>query len=294
MNKEIIQNKYSFYEIKNKPSLSELRKYYSKHYFQSDKGNYQKKYSDEEIKYIYNKIQQKYYLFKHKLKEDRKKTKSLLDVGCGEGFAINFFHKNGWNTTGIDYSTSGIRQHNPNCEKFLLTGDLTDIIENLVRDKKKYNLIWLDNVLEHVLDPLALLKNVFNLATKGGVLVIEVPNDFSSLQNYLYSNGIINKQYWIAVPDHISYFNKDGLINICKASKWKYYRIISDFPIDFNLANKSANYYRNNKIGKYAHMQRILLDNLFHSISISKTNKLYSCLADMGLGRQIIGVFIKN
>jgi 2-polyprenyl-3-methyl-5-hydroxy-6-metoxy-1,4-benzoquinol methylase len=115
----------------------------------------------------------------------------------------------------------------------------------LIKKGLKYDVIWLGNVLEHVLDPLSLLKRIHLLSSEVGVLVIEVPNDFSEIQKHLLLNKQIADDFWVAVPDHISYFNYQGLINICSAAEWYYGGIIGDFPIDWFLFNEYSNYNLN-------------------------------------------------
>ena len=288
----VIKNKYGFNELEEKPSNDELGEYYSKKYYQEQKSTYSHMYSSIELKYIKNKISQKYYAFKDLLVNSSKH--SLLDIGCGEGFCMKYFMDMGWDVTGCDYSEYGIKTHNPACSNNILVGNIYDKIEALIAKSQKFDVIWLDNVLEHVLDPLGLLIQCRKLSKENGILIIEVPNDFSALQRFLYSSNIIHQEFWIAIPDHISYFNKEGLEKICSEAGWRSFRILSDFPIDFNLANQDANYVTDRTKGKEAHIQRILLDNLFSDISIEKTNRLYEALADLGLGRQIIGIFTSN
>ncbi len=288
----ISKNKYGFYELTNKPSEEELKEYYKRKYFQEGKGTYQLVYSEEELRYILNKIEQKYYAFKELLPS--KEKYNLLDIGCGEGFCLKYFKEKGWDILGCDYSDFGIKAHNPEYVNDVLSGDVNEHLTMLASEKKRFDVIWLDNVLEHVLNPLHLLQLCKRLIYDTGLLIIEVPNDFSELQQKLYEHKMINCRYWIAVPDHISYFNKEGLINICNEAGWFHQTILSDFPIDFNLSNPHSNYVENKTTGRGAHQQRVFLDNLFHGISIEGTNKLYQALADMGLGRQVIGVFNCN
>jgi hypothetical protein len=152
----------------------------------------------------------------------------------------------------------------------------------------------MDNILEHVINPLKLLCSVRHIAKENSILVIDVPNDFSPVQIELLEKKFIAKPYWIKIPDHISYFNKDGLINLCKEAGWIIRKMISDYPIDFTLFNKNTNYYENKIAGKECHRARILIENLLSSISIEKTNRFYELLADLGFGRSIIGFFIPN
>ena len=275
----------------DKPSEAELAEYYSKEYYQNQKSTYQKSYSPDEIKYFFNKIEQKYSIIENYIDDKEKRT--LLDVGCGEGFTLNYFFKKKWEVIGIDYSSETALAYNTECSKFIITGDFFETVSDLKNENKTFDLIWLDNVLEHVLSPFELLKNCHELASEDGLLVIEVPNDFSIAQIKLKEMNLTEEDYWIAIPDHISYFNKQGLINICIAAQWKNLETLADFPIDFNLFHPDANYISDKQTGRGAHLQRILLENIFHEISVKKTNSLYRILAEMGLGRQIIGVFKK-
>ena len=288
MNTKVEKNKYGYYNLKTIPSKDELKEYYSKKYYQEE-NIYSKVYEPEEISYFNNKIEQKFNLFKENLYEDGKI--SLLDVGCGEGFTLNFFKKLGWELTGLDFAKYGLKNHNSDCLQNIIVGDIFDSINELINRKETYDVIWLDNVLEHVNDPYKLLSNCRKLSNKNTFLIIEVPNDFSALQLDLRDKNLLLEDNWVVIPDHISYFNKEGLINICRETNWNHFRTISDFPIDFNLYNLNSNYYLDKTKGKEAHQQRIYIENLLHQISIEKSNNFYQALADLGLGRQIIGVF---
>ncbi len=73
---------------------------------------------------------------------------------------------------------------------------------------------------------------------------------------------------------------------------WRRSIILADFPIELNLFNENTNYVEDRSKGKSCHWVRIVIENLLHSISIEKTNELYSILSMMGWGRQIIGFFM--
>ena len=59
--------------------------------------------------------------------------------------------------------------------------------------------------------PLLLLQNYRRIIKNEGVLIVDVPNDFSVVQKHLFENNYIDEPYWIAIPDHISYFNHNGI-----------------------------------------------------------------------------------
>jgi 2-polyprenyl-3-methyl-5-hydroxy-6-metoxy-1,4-benzoquinol methylase len=291
MQSEVIKNHFGYYELKHKPSPEQLQDYYEKKYYQNNSKSYNHEYSEEELAYISNKITQKSQVINQLLSIPQEHKPKLLDIGCGEGWALQYFANLGWDVVGVDYSEFGCNTHNPSMINNLITGEITENLHTLVNDLQKFDLIWLDNVLEHVLEPEELLNVCNKLVNDRGLLVIEVPNDFSSVQEHLLDQGLISRSFWVAVPDHISYFNKVGLNRLCDQCGWTTKKNMGDFPIDFNLFNERTNYIENSDAGGNCHLSRIRIENFLHHISVDKTNQLYEVLADMGLGRQIIGFY---
>lgn len=287
----VVLNNYGFYELAKKPSNEELKEYYAKKYYQENKSSYQSQYTAEELIYFRNKIEQKYSVI-HRLLPTSS-SRSLLDIGCGEGFTLKFFKEKNWDITGIDFSDFGCKQFNPDCLPNLFVGDIYEQLHSFTHSNKRFDVIWLDNVLEHVLDPLHLLRECKKLLQPDGLVIVEVPNDFSILQQHLMNKKHIGSEFWIAIPDHISYFNHKGLSTLAASAGLKNEFTMSDFPIDFNLVNPDTNYNKDKAKGKNTHHARVELDNLMHSISPEKTVNYYQALADLGLGRQIV-MFLKH
>ena len=290
MHEDIIKNEYGFFEIKNKPSKKELQEYYAQKYYQEEKGCYESSYDKSEVQYFLNKIEQRHQIFKT---ISNIEIGNLLDVGSGEGFSLKYFDNIGWECTGLDFSSAGIRQNNPSQEGLLVQGDIFENLTQIMNGKKKFDLILLDNVLEHVIDPFELLKNLNSIISDNGVLIVEVPNDFSLFQQYLLDSNHIDKEFWVSPPDHLSYFNKNGLIKLANAVGWRVNKVISDFPIELDLLNPNSNYIKNSSVGKASHRKRIEFENFIHSMSIEKTNQFYESLLNLGLGRNITGFFSK-
>lgn len=291
MFRRVNKNKYGYYQLTTMPDSEQLNEYYTQKYYQESIGGYNTSYLPEELQYKNNKLEQKYQVLLDYLDMSSNKQRSFLDIGCGEGWALRFFNERHWDVFGLDYSEFGCLNHNPDCRQYMITGDMYDNIYRLIVADKKYDCIWLDNVLEHIIDPYQLLDECRKLVTEHGIMVIEVPNDFSIVQKYLSENKYISRPFWVAEPEHISYFNREGLISICQEAGWKCLYTMGDFPIEFNLFNKNTNYEEDESKGKSCHLTRVVIENLLHSISVEKTNELYSILSMMGLGRQIIGYF---
>lgn len=295
MDNELIQTQYGYFTLKHLPTAEELKQYYADKYYQGSMSQYEKSYSEEEIKHFQNKIASRYAVIEELLVPYSSQQLKFLDIGCGEGWALDFFKRKGWEIVGLDYSSHGCATHNPHILDCLIAGDIYDSLDLLLTEGNKYDCIWLDNVLEHVTDPKQLLLKIRDLvgSTKS-VLVIDVPNDFSLLQRQLLDLQCIQRPFWIAVPDHISYFNKEGLIALCAATHWQERYIMGDYPIDWHLLNPNTNYIEDRSKGKSVHLQRVVMENLLYDISIPKTNDYYRALAELGMGRSIIGFFQLN
>jgi len=287
---KVIKNKYGFYEVGKKPTSEELRKYYSDNYYQEAKGTYQVSYSKDELDFFYNKIEQKFKKI-DELIDAKKNNKTLLDIGCGEGFTLNYFKKKQWKVCGIDFSDFGCKTNNPSCVDNLKIGDIFEEISKLLEKKEKYDVIIMQNLLEHVIDPEKLIVDIKKLLLPHSILVIVVPNDFSIMQNIALKKNKINNKFWIVYPDHLSYFNIEGLRKMLEANNYKTLSTMTDFPIDVFLLNDNSNYIIDKTKGKQAHKARVLFENMIHKISLDKVNKFYEALADIGLGRDITGFF---
>ncbi len=298
MFKEVVLNEYGFYMLKEIPSTEEREAYYKNQYYQQGKGAYQARYTDDELCFLTAKLEQKLLIIRRRLDDPSypraHHSASFLDIGCGEGFALSFFKKKGFVVLGLDYSDAGLRSHNADVLGDVTLGDIFDSIQLLVRESSLFDVINIDNLLEHVDDPRRLLEQAALLLKKNGVLIIKVPNDFSALQQYFISSGIADQPYWVVRPDHISYFNSEGLIRLCEASGFECVDLLGDQLIEFSAMNPNTNFIRDKSVGKACHFARVAQENFLHGISPEKTLAMYRVFGEMGLGREIICVLRLN
>ena len=113
-----------------------------------------------------------------------------------------------------------------------MQGDVYELLISMKEKGHKFDVIFLGNVLEHVLDPAALVDQLKNLLEKDGLLVITVPNDFSDLQRFLLDKSEVDEEYWITYPDHLNYFNLNNLSKLLSDRNLPVIDKFSDFPIE--------------------------------------------------------------
>lgn len=150
---------YGYYELAEKQTPERLKEYYAAKYCQQSVRTHQHEYSAAELSFRRNNLEQK-RIKVESLLDPGEGQRRFLDIGAGEGFALGHFAGAGWEVTGMDYSSFGCGMHHPELSDWLLVGDLNELMEQLRKDIKKYQLILMDNVLEHVLEPLDVLKTV--------------------------------------------------------------------------------------------------------------------------------------
>jgi SAM-dependent methyltransferase len=285
MDHRLKRHELGYLEVAERPTEQNLRDYYANQYYQNEHANYRKVYSDLELGVIKKRVELRASTALDLRKSHNKGR--LLDVGCGEGFTLAYFRELGWDIKGVDFSKAGVEQMNPSCAYAVTQGDVFYILSQYIESSAKFDLIWLGNVLEHVLDPIGLLKSLKNLLVGDGVLVITVPNDGNRYHEELFESKAIENRFWIAIPDHISYFTKESLKNLATYTKWHCRKIQGDFPIDFYLAHPGSNYVKDRTKGGDAHKARLILENIIAQSGIDNANSFYETLASVGLGRNI-------
>ena len=289
MDERLIKNPLGYWEVINKPTPEELQKYYADKYFQESLGSYESEYSPEEISYFRVKLAQRLGVIN---RHRGGKAGTLLDIGCGEGYNLAFFNENGWSVKGFDFSSEGILSKNPQCIDFLAKGDVYELISEDILSGKTYDVIWLQNLLEHVIDPMGLLESVKALSSPDTIVVITVPNDCSVIQEYLVKNNLIDKNYWVAPPDHLNYFTYESLLNICSATGWRCIDVQGDFPIEWYLLHPGSNYILDKNKGKAAHVARVELENLIHEQPLDYVIDFWSAITKVGFTRNFTGFFV--
>lgn len=123
----------------------------------------------------------------------------LLDVGAGSGILVREALKMGYDAEGVEPSKS-LQKHAAQLETNVHLGTLPhpDI-------KGKFDTITVIDVIEHVLEPVALLKEVAKHLKPGGYGIVVTP-DVSSL-----ASRILGHKWWHFRIAHVGYFNKKNL-----------------------------------------------------------------------------------
>lgn len=213
---------------------------------------------------------------------------SLIEIGCGEGFALAAAKRAGWETLGVDYQSAPVKKFNEEVLDCFVESDPREYLEMLMEVPQKFDIAVLQNVLEHVIDPEQLLTGLKRLVGDNGYILIQVPNDFSRTQQLAFDEGRIEREYWFTPPQHINYFNKQTLEAFCGAHGLRIVDGMSDFPIEMYLWGGQANYTNDGQLGPFAHRARVSLDLTLAESGMEAYLDFYRAAYRVGLGRNLV------
>jgi 2-polyprenyl-3-methyl-5-hydroxy-6-metoxy-1,4-benzoquinol methylase len=137
--------------------------------------------------------------WKVRLLKEYKQTGSLLDYGCGTGEFLSASQKSGFLVSGVEPSEEARRK-----AETLIGHTLNRDISELVN--KKFDIITLWHVLEHITDLKEKLNHLKELLKEQGIICIAVPNR----ESY---DAAFYKEHWAGydVPRHLSHFSRENM-----------------------------------------------------------------------------------
>jgi len=193
-------NSCGFIFANNIPSQAEFDIYYkemSKYEFNDKIGEAPESYNHHFIK-IYNYINNSI----NSMSID-KDYFSVLDIGCSTGKLLSIFKQNGYNNLlGVDPSDY--------CIDVLKNNYKIDGIRNSIFDfetDRKFNVIILSAVLEHLIDINSFMIKLKDLLKDDGFIFIEVP-DIDRFKDYIYAPF---QQFSL---EHVNYYSILSLQNL--------------------------------------------------------------------------------
>jgi SAM-dependent methyltransferase len=208
--------------------------------------------------------------------------KHLLDVGCGTGDFLCYMKENGWEVVGLEPSVEAASLARERGLEVLSTG-LHELFDEHPEYAHAFGAVSMLHVLEHVPEPERLISAVTQLLHPGGLLGVQVPNDFSELQVCAQA-AIDADPWWIAVPDHVNYFDFDSLPSLFASCGFEVVHSAGTFPMELFLL-MGDNYIGNPEVGSRCHAKRRQLEL---ALSPELRRRMYAALARAGIGRDCI------
>ena len=154
----------------------------------------------------------------------------LLDIGCGNGRLLAA--ANGWTCVGVEPVASFAAKASQFGEVYASVNDV----------RGTFDVISIMAVLEHVVDPVLLLRKAFDLANPGALLIIEVPNGHRIEAWILDLLLRLSGRPWtirtapLQTPFHLAEFSKESLVLAVQNLGWEIQEVSTlkgtiDYPI---------------------------------------------------------------
>ncbi len=130
-----------------------------------------------------------------------KRGRRLLEIGCGSGAWLKLAEKVGWRAEGVDFDPEAAAS----ARRKGLTVHVGQLRDLHFREAS-FDLVLMSHTIEHVHDPLGLLRESRRILTDGGLVVIWTPNSASWGHRQ-------HGRRWVGLhpPQHLYIFNKEGL-----------------------------------------------------------------------------------
>lgn len=210
----------------------------------------------------------------------------LFDVGCGYSQALLYFRDRGMSVCGNEPSPEGVAYAREKGLRVFQTG-----IEDLPAassESDRYNIVTLINVLEHLRNPADVLMFIRSkMMSKGGLVVIDSPNEYNAFQMVANEEYNLNK-WWLCPPNHINYFTVKSLCGLLDKCGYRIVQCESSFPMEMFLLMGDV-YVGNGELGRECHRKRVKFEALMRKHGKEDhLRALYRSLADLELGRQVV------
>jgi SAM-dependent methyltransferase len=134
-------------------------------------------------------------------------TGSALELGCGDGKLLAGLQESGWAVVGVDPDPAARKVAG---ERGLQVHDGTAEEPPAAIDGRTFDLVLMQHVLEHCLDPVQALRVAAAYLKPNGVLVVETPNNEAV---GLRAAGAAWP--WLDVPRHLNFFTPHSLRAAC-------------------------------------------------------------------------------
>lgn len=159
---------------------------------------------------------------------------ALLDLGCWVGFFLDEAVRRGWRGVGVEPSQFASSYARERLGLDVRTAELDDAGVK----PGTFDVTFMGDVIEHLVDPRAALLQVGELLTDRGVVALTLPDAGSRLARAM------GRRWWSVIPTHVQYFTRSSLATLLRRSGFQ--------PLDVTTAPKAftVSYYLE-RIGGY-------------------------------------------
>ena len=140
---------------------------------------------------------------------------NVFDIGCGFGGFVWAMQQNGMQAWGNELNPDWVKNANSYCNGSLFFGQFNEV-QSLI--KEKYDFIFISHTLEHLPDPVAVLRQAKSYLAENGLIYVNVPN---SRSNRFRKKGRRSGIDYGNFPMHLNFFTPSSMSYLANESGFK-------------------------------------------------------------------------
>ncbi len=167
----------------------------------------------------------------------------FFEVGAAGGFLLEAARRRGFQSSGVEISPFAAEYAAREFGLDVKVGDIGDV----EIDPESQDIVYVDNILEHTIDPIRVLRRLRRILVAGGLLVVIVPTYVASIY-FRWLKGL--RHTWFAarigtglgsllkvsggeeaLPYHIDEFSRASLMHALAAAGFRIERSAASVPI---------------------------------------------------------------
>jgi SAM-dependent methyltransferase len=260
------------------PTSEELDKLYKEDFYSTEKPRYFKDV-EEDLEWWELTYRNYYQLFEKYCPNENRR---LLEIGSGPGYFLKCGKELGWDVLGFEPS----KQAYEYSQKFGVSVVNEFFSEGNAEKCGRFDVVYMNTVIEHLPDPISLIKSIKNVLNPNGIICVISPNDYNPLQSILREK-LGYEPWWVAPPQHINYFDFESVKGLLERRGFEIVDFTGTFPMEFFLLS-GDNYVENDELGRKCHFKRKRFEANMYKYGKEYLNEIYKALADKGIGREFV------
>ncbi len=142
------------------------------------------------------------------------RDRDVLDVGCAAGDLARALRKRGCLVSGIEYDPVAAEAARPSLEN-LVIGDLEAMDLDGAIGGQRFDVVVFGDVLEHLRDPLAVLRQAPGLLRPGGSVVLSIPNvAHAAVRLSLLNGDFTYRELGLLDETHLRFFTRASVMQL--------------------------------------------------------------------------------
>lgn len=218
----------------------------------------------------------------------------MLDIGCGGGFFLKRAFDNPvlrWMCVGVEPNPVAIEYARNKTRYSGAPIFYEDSLEKV--NETRFWGIHISEVLEHLRNPLEMLREAYERLLVGGCICVVVPNEKFKHEHYsVFTDSGIEACFGVKLkyphvfqpPQHINYFNFDSIESLMKQAGFEIYERSAMYPMELFLM-QGLDYVSNPGLGRVCHQMR---KNFDLAMTSAERWAFYKGLAKNDIGREAV------